>query len=79
MNPRKVINYENIELIKPKNREALIADLEERTGLVINRVEVGRIDYLRDSARVFIYYFESDNWPSEGDNDQPMLDDGDDD
>ncbi|MFH0756643.1 MAG: DUF4956 domain-containing protein [Bacteroidota bacterium] len=65
---KKVINYENIELIKPRHREALIADLEERTGLIINRVEIGRIDYLRDSARVFIYYFESDNWSS-GDED----------
>jgi hypothetical protein len=57
----KSINYEKIELIKPENRDKLIRDLEERTGLTINRVEVGKIDFLKDSARVNIYYFESSN------------------
>ena len=53
-------------------------DLETRTGLVINRLEIGRIDYLRDSVRVFIYYFERDNWVGEGD-EESAMDDGDDD
>jgi hypothetical protein len=57
----KVINYEKIELIKPENREKLIADLQERTGLTINRLEIGKIDFLRDSARINIYYYESSN------------------
>lgn len=69
---KKVINYENVELIKPEHREELIRDLEERTGLSINRVEVGRIDYLRDSARVFIYYFEEDIWADTSEYDQQM-------
>jgi hypothetical protein len=75
---KKVINYENVELIKPENRQELIADLEERTGLTINRVEIGRIDYLRDSVRVFIYYFEDEIWTGAED-DQPVMDNGDDD
>jgi hypothetical protein len=75
---KKVINYENVELIKPENREALIADLEERTGLTINRVEVGRVDYLRDSARIFIYYFEKDYRGDGADDDLPVLDDDED-
>jgi hypothetical protein len=57
----KAITYEKIELIKPENREKLILDLEERTGLTINRVEIGKIDFLKDSARINIYYFESGN------------------
>jgi len=76
---KKVINYENVELIKPERREELKRDLEERTGLVINRLEVGRVDYLRDSARVIIYYFEDENWVSLGDNDQQNGNDDDDD
>jgi len=75
---KKVINYENVEMVKPENRLKLKEDLEERTGLKINRVEVGRIDYLRDSARVFIYYFESDPWNITPDDDQPIMDDDDD-
>ncbi len=54
----KIVLYERIELIKSGNREALKADLEERTGIIINRVEVGRIDFLRDTALVKIYFFE---------------------
>jgi cell division protein FtsW (lipid II flippase) len=57
---RKNIDYEKIELIKPENRALLIADIEERTGLKINRLEVGRIDFLRDTARIRIYYYEPD-------------------
>lgn len=77
---RKVINYENVELIKPSRREELKQDLEERTGLTINRVEVGRIDYLRDSARVIIYYFEEENWVDSGIDDQSIgMNDDDDD
>jgi hypothetical protein len=57
----KVINYEKIELIKPENREKLIRDLQQRTGLTINRLEIGKIDFLRDSARINIYYFEPSN------------------
>ena len=76
---KKVINYENVELIKPENRAELIKDLELRTGINIIRVEIGRIDYLRDSARVIIYYFESENWGNGDDLEESMVDDGDDD
>lgn len=58
---RKSIEYDKIENIKPENYELLKADLEERTGLNINSIEVGKIDFLRDSARVYIHYFESHN------------------
>ncbi len=54
----KTIIYEKIELIKPENNVALIKDLEERTGLHINRIEIGEINFLRDTAIVRIFYFE---------------------
>ncbi len=55
---RKNLEYEKIELIKPENRQQLIADIEERTGLKINRLEVGKVDFLRDTAKIQIYYYE---------------------
>ncbi|MEA3443809.1 MAG: DUF4956 domain-containing protein [Bacteroidota bacterium] len=55
---RKNIEYEKIELIKPENRKLLIEDIEQRTGLKINRLEIGRINFLRDTARIRIYYYE---------------------
>ena len=63
---KREIIYENVELIKPENRTALIQDLQKRTGLKINRVEIGRVDYLRDSVRLFIYFFEKDGWTLSG-------------
>ncbi len=56
----KEIVYEKIELIKPEKRAELIADLEERTGIKIQKIEIGKIDFLRDSARLIIYYYLSD-------------------
>jgi len=57
---RKVITYEKIELIKPNRSAELRADLEERTGLVINRIQIGKIDFLRDVAQVYVYFYESE-------------------
>jgi hypothetical protein len=57
----KQIIYEKVDLIKPQRREELKKDLEERTGLKINRIDIGRIDYLRDTARLIVYYYEEDN------------------
>ena len=54
---RKTINYERIDLIVPEKYDLMKSDLEKRTGLSINRVEVGRIDFLNDTAQVRIYYF----------------------
>jgi hypothetical protein len=66
----KTINYEKIELIKPENREKLIRDLQVRTGLTINRLEIGKIDFLRDSARINIYYYEPSNKENLADDDE---------
>ena len=52
----KRITYEKIELIKPANRQRMIDDLRERTGLDVTRVEIGRIDFLRDVAEITVYY-----------------------
>lgn len=57
----KIIRYDNIHLIQPEKYDELKADLEKRTGLKINRIEVGDVNFLTDSARIQIYYYESDN------------------
>lgn len=54
---RKRIIYEKIDLIKPENHKLLLEDLRERTGLNIHRVRIGRIDFLRDTANVQIYFY----------------------
>ena len=52
----KVIKYDNINLITPDKKQELIADLEKRTGLKIEKVEVGAIDFLKDAVIVKMYY-----------------------
>jgi hypothetical protein len=54
----KSVRYENIELIRPENREELIEDLRKRTGLNIHRVVINRINFLRDTATIRVYYYE---------------------
>ena len=57
---RKNITYEKIELIAPERRDELIQDLKDRTGLDVVRVEIRRIDFLKDTANLRIFYYEKD-------------------
>jgi hypothetical protein len=57
---RKNVIYEKIELIKPEHRTELLADLKERTGIDVVRVEIRRIDFLKDIAHLRIFYYETD-------------------
>lgn len=52
----KVLTYEKIELVKPARYFELLADIEERTGISVERVEVGETNFLRDTAQVVIFY-----------------------
>ena len=57
---QKTVLFERIDLIKSFNNKELKSNLEERTGLKINRIEVGKINYLNDTADVKIYYFDDE-------------------
>jgi hypothetical protein len=50
------IVFEKPELIHPSKREELIRELEQRTGFKISHVEVGDIDYLKDSVILTIHH-----------------------
>ena len=66
---RKVITYEKIDLIVPENHDLLKEDLEKRTGLKINRLEIGKINFLNDTAQIFIHYYADEqdgNFKDEG-------------
>jgi hypothetical protein len=57
---QKLIVYEKIDLIQNGRRPELIADLTQRTGIKINRVEVGKIDFLRDTVVLKIYFYDDE-------------------
>lgn len=54
----KSITYERLDLIRPDDRDLLLDDLRERTGIDITRVEIGRIDFRREVAKLKIYYHD---------------------
>ena len=52
----RIIRYDNVTLITPDKREELKADLEKRTGLKIERLEIGLVDFLEDACLIRIFY-----------------------
>lgn len=57
----KTIKYDRIELITPEHRQELLADLTQRTGLNILKVEIGDLDFLKDMAIIRISYEPENN------------------
>jgi len=68
----KRVIYEKIELIHPERRAELIADLENRLGIKIKRVAVGKVNFLKDTAELTVFYDEvrQNNFAED---DQPVL------
>jgi hypothetical protein len=56
----RMLIYDRIDLMRPGQREALYADLHTRLGIKVSRVEVGRIDLLRDTAQLRVFYYEDE-------------------
>ena len=52
----KLVLYDRIDLIMPEKIEELKADLSERLGLKIAKVQVGSVDFLKDTAMLKVYY-----------------------
>ncbi|MFT5777862.1 MAG: hypothetical protein ACI837_000810 [Crocinitomicaceae bacterium] len=57
---RKTIIYEKIDLIIPSRHDEMLKDLQDRTGLNINRFEIGKINFLEDTAQVRIFFYTDD-------------------
>ena len=50
------VEYEKIENVHRDRRELLIADLRDRTGLDVFRVDVVSVSYLRDTALLRMHF-----------------------
>ncbi len=57
----KEITYERVDLITPERRDELMDDLKTRTGLPIHRIEIHNINFLRDTAKVHVFYNAKEN------------------
>lgn len=58
----KVVIYDRVDLLSEGRRAELIADLEKRTGVQIVRIEIGKVDLLRDTAVIKVH-FDGDAQP----------------
>ena len=56
----KLVVYDRVDNLSPEKHDELVADLAQRTGLKVRDVEVGNVDFLRDAARLKVFY-ESDS------------------
>ena len=54
---RETILYEKVDLIRPENHAELVADLQKRTGLKLSRLELGEINFLRDTVSIDLFYY----------------------
>lgn len=54
----KLIEYENIDLVKPEHYQQLLDDLRKRTGLNVHHFEIQNINFLKDSTEILIFYHE---------------------
>ena len=54
----RVVTYDNMEILRQGDRQALIDDLRTRTGLDIRRISIGPINLLRDTAQITIFFPE---------------------
>ena len=53
---KKDIIYETIENIHPDNHIKLKEDIQQRLGVQIVKLEIGDINFLRDTAEITVYY-----------------------
>ena len=58
----KMVVYDRIDLLHAGKRQELIQDLEQRTGVTIAHLEIGKVDLLRDTANLKIH-FSADQEP----------------
>jgi len=52
----KTVVYNDMEMIKPENHQALINDLAQKTGLSVISIKVGRINFIENHANIKMYY-----------------------
>ncbi|MEZ5045381.1 MAG: DUF4956 domain-containing protein [Chitinophagaceae bacterium] len=57
----KEMVYERIDLIHPDRRAEMIDDIKNRTGLPIHRIEIRSINFLRDTANIYVFYLATEN------------------
>ncbi len=56
----QTISYDKLEYIKKENRNLLFEDIKIRTGIEVQRVEIGKIDLGKNSVQIKVYFIEEE-------------------
>ena len=64
----KMVVYDNIKLIRAGMEAELKKDLEERLGVQIVKIEIGTVNFLKDSATLNVSYRAQTNEPNTAEN-----------
>jgi hypothetical protein len=51
--------YNNFEMIVPEKRAELIEDLKLKTGFNIHRIEIDKMDYMKNTIQIRVFYYDS--------------------
>jgi hypothetical protein len=54
----QIINYDNMELLKEADKTLLMEDIKRRTGINVHRISINKIDLVKPSVQIKVYYFE---------------------
>lgn len=61
------INFEDLQLLKPEDRDKLTTVLEDRIGLKIHKIQLIKVDYQKQLAQLKVFYFSNINESFSGD------------
>jgi len=53
---KNTLEYDRLELLAPQHREELVADIRDRTGIPVSRVQIRNIDLRGSMATLMIWY-----------------------
>ncbi|MEO2168921.1 MAG: DUF4956 domain-containing protein [bacterium] len=57
----RIITYDDMDLVRSKDLEAVVTDLRQRTGMDITRISIQSVNLLRDTAQIRVYFPEDPN------------------
>jgi hypothetical protein len=52
----RVVNYDRTDLLAVGREAEMLLDLQTKTGLPVHRFQVMRIDFLRDTVQLRVYF-----------------------
>jgi hypothetical protein len=55
----QIINYDNMDLVRSQDQTALLEDIKTRTGIKAHRISINKIDLIKPSVQIKVYYFEN--------------------